>query len=350
MENEYLLKEMLEGYGVSGYEHTLSDKISSFFKEYADEIYKDKLGNIIIHKKGTSKNPIKIMLAAHMDEIGLMVKDIDKNGFIKFTNIGGVDQRTLLAQEVIIHGKEEVFGIIGTKPPHLQDPSERNESIKSEDLLIDVGLSYEKAKQIIEIGDTITIKRNMVSLKNNKVAGKALDDRAGILAMIHCFKELQNINHDADVYAVCTIQEEVGTRGAMVSAYEISPHIGIAIDVGFGSTPELSKDDTLDLGKGPGICIGANIHPNIHHRFQSIGKEYNIPYQVEISPGNSGTDARSIQIARCGVATGLLSIPLRYMHTSVETIDLSDIKYTARMLAYFISSLNGEDWEGFLCY
>ncbi|MCT4619506.1 MAG: M42 family metallopeptidase [Marinisporobacter sp.] len=350
MDIKGMLKEMIENPSVSGFECTMGNQIEAYLKDLTDDIKKDKLGNLITYKKGTSENPIKIMLAAHMDEIGLMVKDIDKNGFIKVTNIGGVDQRTLLAQEVIVHGRKDLFAVVATKAPHLQSAEERKSAVDIEDLLIDIGMTKEEAEKVISIGDPITIHRKMVPLLGDRVAGKALDDKAGIAAMITCFQELRKIKHQCDIYGVATVQEEVGTRGAMVSTFGVSPHIGIAVDVGFGRTPELSKDDTLELGKGPGITLGANIHPKIHHRLKEIAKEHNIPFQIELSPGNSGTDAQAIQITQSGVATGVLSIPLRYMHTSVETIDLSDIKNTGRLLAYFIASLDDEDLEGFLCF
>ncbi|MBF8983098.1 M42 family metallopeptidase [Lutibacter sp. B2] len=350
MKLEDKLKAMVEASGVSGFESSISDTIKSFFKDLSDETQVDPLGNLIFLKKGNADQPIKIMFAAHMDEIGLMVKDIDEFGFISFTNIGGVDTRTLPAQEVYIHGKKDVYGIIGAKPPHLQDAEDRKKTPKIEDMRIDVGMSKEDVENRISIGDSITIKRNLIPLQTNYFSSKALDDRAGILAMLHCFEILNNLSHKSDVYGVCTVQEEVGTKGAMVSTFEISPDIGIAVDVGFGSTPGLSKDDTISLGKGPGITLGANIHPKIHKRLLEISKEHNIPYQIELSPGNSGTDAQSMQITQAGVATGVISIPLRYMHTSVETINMDDIKNTGKLMAYFISSLDHEDLEEFLCF
>jgi putative aminopeptidase FrvX len=347
---EKILKEIVEGYGISGFEQPVANQIENHLKDFSDDIRKDKLGNLIAYKKGNAKNPIKIMLAAHMDEIGLMVKDIDQNGFVKFTNIGGIDQRTLLAQEIIIHGKKDIYGVIGAKPPHLQNAEERKHAIKIEDMFIDIGLSNVQAQEIISIGDPISIRRPMTKLQNQIITSKALDDRAGIGALIACFHELQKFNHQCDVYGVATVQEEVGTRGAMVSTFNIFPDIGIAIDVGFGRTPELAKEDTFELGKGAAIGLGANIHPKIHQRLVEIAKEYNIPYQIEVIPGVSGTDAWAMQVTQSGVATGLLSIPLRYMHTSVETIDMLDIKNTGKLLARFISSLDDEDLEGFLCF
>ena len=180
--------------------------------------------------------------------------------------------------------------------------------------------------------------------------GKSLDDKAGIGTMYECIKELSNINHEADIYFVATVQEEVGIRGALTSTYKINPDIGIAIDVGFGWTPELSKSDTIDMGKGPGITIGGNIHSGLRDNMVEIAKEYNIPFQYEIEPGPTGTDGRAMQITREGIPTLCLSIPLRYMHTSVEVIDMDDLKNTAKLLAFFVASISKENMEGLLCY
>jgi len=348
-------KEFLEALSnsstVSAYEYRINDTIMHAFEKYTDESMVDNLGNIIGLKKGKN-NPsnIKIMLAAHMDEIGLMVKFIEDNGFIRFTNIGGIDPRTILGQEIIVHGKKDLFGVIGSKPPHLQDVSEINKAIKMEDMIIDLGYSKKELEGIIDVGDPITIRRELKSLQGDRITGKALDNKAGIAAMYECAKLLKNINHEADIYYVSTVQEEVGTRGAFTSTYKINPDIGIAIDVGFGSTPELPKYDTLDMGKGAGITIGGNIHPGLREHLVEIAKEYNIPFQYEITPGPTGTDGRTIQITREGIPTLCLSIPLRYMHTSVEVVDMEDIKNTGKLLAFFIASISNENLEGLLCY
>lgn len=351
MDTKILLELLCNGKGISGYEQTLNNTIVSAFENYTDDIKVDKLGNIVALKKGLNyKNNIKIMLAAHMDEIGLMVKDIEDNGFIRFTNIGGLDPRTILGQEVIVHGKEDLFGVIGSKPPHLQDPSEHDKAIKMEDMTIDIGYPKEKVCQLVSIGDAITIRRKMLNLQGTRIAAKALDDRAGIAAIYQCAKELNKINHEADVYFVSTVQEEVSMAGAMTSTYNINPDIGIAIDVGFGTTPELNKANTIELGKGPGITLGGNIHPNLRKKIVNIAKEYNIPFQMEIDPGLTGTDARAMMLTREGIPSLVLSIPLRYMHTSVEVVDTVDIMNTAKLLAFFIASISEENLEGLLCY
>ncbi len=351
MDTKEFLTVLSNGSTVSGHEYRINDFILSVFEKYSDDAVVDDLGNIICLKKGenNSNNP-KIMLAAHMDEIGLMVKYIEKNGFIRFTNIGGIDPRTILGQEVIVHGKEDLFGVICSKPPHLQEVDEVNKAIKMEDMIIDLGYSKEELEDLISVGDVITIRRKFKALQGNRVVGKALDNKAGVAAMYECAKELVNINHEADVYFVSTVQEEVGVRGAFTSTYRINPDIGIAIDVGFGSTPELSKADTLDMGKGPGITIGGNIHPSLREHLVKVAKEYNIPFQYEISPGPTGTDGRAMQITKEGIPTLCLSIPLRYMHTSVETIDMIDVKNTGKLLAFFIASISNENLEGLLCY
>lgn len=344
------IQAMVEAPGLSGFESAVSKVIEEYFKPYSDDIVRDKLGNLITLKKGNVGDRKKIMLAAHMDEIGLIVKKIDENGFIKFSTIGGIDQRTLLTQEVIIHGKKDLFGIIGNKPPHILSEDEKKKSIKIEDMLIDVGLTKEEAGKFIAIGDPISFKRKMISLQGDCVSSKALDDRAGVAVMYECLKELNKMNHDCDVYVVATVQEEVGLRGAITSTYGIFPDIGIAIDVGFAHTPELPKNEFSELGKGPAIGFGANIHPKVNKGLLTAAKEYNLPYQQEFYAGATGTDAWAIQVTQSGVATGLISIPLRYMHTSVEVVDLNDIKYAGKILANYIVSLNHVDLEELLCY
>ncbi len=353
-EGEDLLKEfiqsMVETSGLSGFESKISLVIEDYFRPLSDDIRRDKLGNLIILKKGNMGKKKKIYLAAHMDEIGLMVKQVDEKGFIKFTTVGGVDQRTLLTQEVVVHGKKDILGIIGNKPPHLLKDEDKKKAVKMEDMLIDVGLPREEVLEIVSVGDPISFRRKMITLENDRISSKSLDDRAGVAVMYECIKELNKMNHDCDVFAVATVQEEVGLRGAITSTYNIFPDIGIAIDVGFAHTPELSKDEYSELGKGPGIGFGANIHPKVHEGLIKTAKEYNLPHQEEFYTGATGTDAWAIQVTQSGVATGLISIPLRYMHTSVEVIDINDIKNAGKILANYIVSLNSVDLEEMLCY
>jgi endoglucanase len=350
METKDLLEMLSNGNGVSGFEFNLRNEIINAFEQYTDSVQLDKLGNIIAHKKGSGNGAVKILMAAHMDEIGFMVKDIDKKGFIHFTNIGGIDPRTILAQEVIIHGKEEVLGVIGSKPPHLQDSSEQEKSIKMEDMIIDTGYEKEDLGKLVSIGDSITVSRRMVNLMNGRVSGKAMDDRAGVAALYETMMELKGINHYADVYFVATIQEEITMAGALTASYGINPDIGIAVDVGFGRTPELNNSNSIEMGKGPGITLGGNIHPGLRKRLVKVASDYNVPIQTDVRPGPTGTDARAMQITREGIPALVLSIPLRYMHTSVEVLDLKDVSYTAKLLAFFSASIKEDEMEGLLCF
>jgi len=334
--------------GVSGYEDSIASLVMERFSALTDEVRCDSIGNVYALKKGNHKRS-KIMLAAHMDEIGLMVKKIDDGGFLRFTSIGGIDQRTLLSQEVVVYGRQAIPGVIGSLPPHLLQNGDSDQAVKMEEMAIDVGLSAAKVKEVIQVGDVITLRRETVPLLNNVMAGKSLDDRAGVVVMMVCLEELSRLKHSHDVLAVATTQEEVGSRGALTSAYTLNPDLAVAIDVTHGSTPDTKGQVTIELGKGPAVAIGPNIHPAIYRHFSETAQEHRLPFQIEPTPGNSGTDAWAIQVTQAGIPTGLISIPLRYMHTSVETLDLQDVLNSGKLLAHFIASLP-DDLEGFLCY
>lgn len=336
------------GSGVSGYESSIASLVMERFKTITDEVHCDTFGNVYALKKGNSQRA-KLMLTAHMDEIGLIVNKIDPRGFLSFTSIGGVDQRTLLSQEVHVHGLQTIPGIIGSLPPHLLQNGDSDQAVKMEDMTIDVGLSFEKIKEVIQIGDVITLRQETYPLLNNVIAGKSLDDRAGVVVLMVCLEELAHLKHSHDVIAVATTQEEVGIRGAFTSAYTLNPDLAVAIDVTHASTPDTKGQTTIDLSKGPAVALGPNIHPAIYRHFSETAQEHRLPIQLEPLPGASGTDAWAIQVSQAGIPTGLLSIPLRYMHTTVETLDLQDVLNSGKLLAHFISSLP-DDLEGFLCY
>lgn len=350
MDTKEFLRQMVESTGVSGYETPVAGIIQKVFAEIADEVTTDILGNVIAVKKGEGEQNVKVMLASHMDEIGLMVTKVDDRGFLSFTSIGGVDQRTLVSQEVRVHGKRDLLGIIGMKPPHLVTPEELNAAIKMQDMVIDLGLSVEEVRSLVEVGDLVTVSRSFIQLSGDFAAAKAMDDRAAVAVMYECLKELRRLRHRADVYAVSTVQEEVGARGALVSTYHIQPDIGIAIDVCHGEMPGVPEQDTAPLGKGPNLAFGANIHSKVFDRLVEVAKEQSIPFTTDPVPGPTGTDAWVMQVTRAGVPTALVSLPLRYMHTSVETLSMSDVKMAGRLLAHFTASIDREFVEGMLCY
>lgn len=351
MDVKELFRSLSEASGISGYEQAVAQPIRDACR-WADDIKTDKLGNLIMLRKGQGTEPRpRIMLAAHMDEIGLITTKIEKNGFLRFSTIGGFDQRVLLSQEVVVHGKKPLTGVIGAKPPHIQARGEQAQAVKMEDLFIDLGFeTKEQVEELVRVGDLVTIKREVVDLQGSLMTGKAFDDRAGVASIFECFKVLAALQHNADVYGVATVQEEVGLRGAITSTYGIVPDIGIAIDVGFGDQPGLQENETIKLGKGPGIALGPHVHPKVHKRMVETAREWNIPFSLDPSPYPGGTDTYAIQVTRAGVATILLSVPLRYMHTPIETLDYEDVKRTGRLMAMFIAGIDNEFVEGLRCF
>lgn len=342
METTELLKQLTEARGPSGYEAEVRGIVRDLFAPYADEIREDTLGSVIAVKRGDGPEPRpSIMLAGHIDEIGLMVTKIEK-GFLSLTEVGGFDNRVLLGQEVVVHGRRELPGVIVSVPPHFTDPSERDKPVPMDKLYVDVGLPPERVEKLVRVGDLITMHRRYTELGSGWAAAKSMDDRTAVAAMVICLKELARVRHSWDVYAVATAQEEVGTRGAMTSAFGLTPTIGVAIDVTFGQQPGVSEAESIKMNKGPGITFGPNIHPKIFDGLVAAAKALELPYQIEPDPGPTGTDARAIQVSHEGIPTGLLGIPLRYMHTSVETVVLKDVERTGRLLAGFIGRLDAE--------
>lgn len=353
MEIASFLKELSDAPGVSGYEAALRQIISRTYAQWADKVSEDTLGSVIALKQGTGPEPRRsIMLAGHMDEIGLIVTQLD-GAFLRFYQVGGIDRRTLLGQEVVVHGKKDLPGIIGSRPPHVLSAEARSKPVPWDEMFIDVGLSEARLSELVQVGDLITIKRDMVKLAGGRLSGKALDDRAAVAAIGHCLELLHGMRHEWDVYAVATVQEETGLIGAKTSAYGLAPDIAIAIDVGFGEMPGQSDMESIEMDGGPSIALGANIHPLMHERLVEVAKTFEIKHQIEPIPGPTGTDAWAIQVTRQGIPTALLSIPLRYMHTSVETAVEADIARTGRLMARFIGSLDddyaaqlGLNWGG----
>lgn len=352
MDLKATLEEMMRRPGVSGYEGEVASYVGSVYQQYCRDVKLDPLGNIIGFRpgEGDGKHP-KVMMAAHTDQIGLIVTEIEEHGFLRFTAVGGIDPRTLVGQEVRVYTRSGMkLGVIGSKPPHLQEADEQKKAAKMDELYIDVGLAPEEAKEQVRPGDLVVIKRDLVSLQDEKVAGLTFDDRAGVLCIMACLDELTRMRHQADVYAVGTVQEEVGVRGALTSTYGIVPDVGIAIDVTFADIQGLPEGENNPLDAGPAIGIGPHVHPKIHEKFVEVAKNLDIKWQLDPSPSPYGTDAASIQIARSGIPTILISLPLRYMHTSVEVISLRDVKLTGRLLAGFITVLDTQFVEGLTCF
>jgi len=339
------LKAITEASGISGYEHEIRAIVRDQFGQYCDEVQEDAMGNIRGVRHGKT-GAHRILLAGHMDEIGLIVKKIDGD-VLRFTQVGGFDVRVLPGQPVLLRGRDPASGapmslpgVIGMRPPHVVSAEERDKVVPMDELFIDVGLAADRLADYVHVGDLATMRRGYVELRNGLVASKAMDDRAGVAAIFEALKTLSGLRHDWEVYGVATVQEEVGLRGAQTSGFSVCPDLAIAIDVDFARTPELPETGTVEVDKGPGIACGPNIHPLMYQRLVDTATNHEIPYQLDPIPGASGTDAWALQVAREGIPTGLLGLPLRYMHTSSETLSMRDVERCGRLMACFIAELD----------
>ena len=338
-----LLRKLSEAYGPPGYEDEVRQIMIKELEKVADEVYVDNLGNVIAVHKGN--NP-KIMLAAHMDEVALLITHIDKNGFLRFHVLGGIDPRVLYSQEVVIKTENEaVHGYIGAKPPHLLKPEERKKVPDIDQLFIDIGASSkeEVEKLGVSVGSTATFVPRFKELKNNRVMGKAFDDRAGCTALIEVMRKIRN--SPCTVYGVATVQEEVGLRGARTATWQVEPDIGLAIEGTTASdTPGTPEHLTsTKVGWGPAITIADKsmvTHPKILRRLIEIAKKNNIPFQFKRTV-SGGTDAGSIHLTKKGIPAGVVSVPCRYIHSPLSILDLNDLENAIRLVDAFVRSYEG---------
>jgi putative aminopeptidase FrvX len=334
-----LLKKLSEMSAVSGNEKFMWEFLHNSFKSFCDTVEIDRFGNVIGLMKGL--NPTKkIMVMSHYDEIGFLVKSIDEKGFVRFTNVGGIDPKILLAQEVTIHGKEDIFGVIGAKPPHLLDEEETKKAPEIKNLYIDAGMNKEEIEKNISIGDFISFKPKFFDLSSQIVSSKSLDNRSSVVSMLVAMERLSFSKHEQDIYFVASVQEEVFLAGAITASFNIDPDISVVLDVCSGDTPEAPKEKTSFLGKGPVIGVGPILNKTLTRELINTAKEENIPYQIGVEPGGTGTDANATQVSRCGIPTILISIPLRYMHTFVETISKKDVKNVGILVASYALTID----------
>ena len=329
------LKSLVSVIGPSGFEEDAVSLWKKRTEKFSQNIKIDVNGNCIASLNEGAD--IRIMLAGHIDEIGFMIKYIDKDGFLYFSPIGGIDLHLISGQRVKIKTKSgEILGVIGKKPVHLMEDKEKKEVGNIENFWIDIGAGSEKeALSKISIGDVAVIAVDFDNLEGDNVVAKSFDDKCGAFVVSEVIKNLADEKFSASVYGVATVQEEIGLRGAKTSAYGVSPDIGVAVDVTFATDhPDMDKKKSGDikLGFGPVIARGPNIHPEIFRLLIETAKKENIPYQIEAIPRSTGTDANVIQLTKSGVKTGLISIPLRYMHTPVEVINLKDLENASKLI------------------
>lgn len=334
------LKELISEPGLSGHEGPVRSRIETTWEPLTDELHISRLGSLHGLQKGTAPKPrSSILLATHMDAIGLMVSHI-VDGFLHLTEIGGIDPRVLPGQLVTIHGREDIPGVIVQPPAHLLPPKAGNGPVSLEHLLVDTGLLPREVARKVRIGDLVSFAQEPIQLGSEILAGHTLDNRVSVTALTHCLDELSGRAHAWDVWAVATAQEEETLGGALTSAYELNPTLAMAIDVTFAKGPGTPDHQAYPLGKGITLGWGPNIHPGLHQACKMIADRLEIPYLLEPLPRHSGTDAYALQVARGGIPTMVISIPLRYMHTPVEMVSMKDILRTGRLLAEFVCSLD----------
>lgn len=329
--------------GISGFEYTIAEDIKSLLGDFCDEIYTDVMGNIVGIFKCHKENAKKVMIEAHIDGIGLMVKDIDEKGFISFVPIGGIDSGVLPYTEVTVCGKKNLYGVIAAKNPIVLEDSEQDKKYPLADLVIDVGMKAEDVKKYVSIGDMITFHSGAQKLSNKVFSGKYFDDRAGLITLLLALRQLKNTLLDFDVYILAATSEEVGLRGAKTGAYAIDPDCAVVVDVCHGKTPDSGSESTFELGSGAVISKGPNIHPYLSNLAEKIAKKEKISFSVDVDGGDTGTDAWAVQVTKCGIPTLLLSIPLRYMHTTIETLSYDDIEAIGNLIAAILKNLDLEE-------
>jgi putative aminopeptidase FrvX len=329
----------------TGYEEEATRVWREEAGKFADRTWVDLHGNAfaVVNEGGSPR----IMLAGHADEIGLQIGYVNNEGYLFFAGLGGWDPQILPGQRVRIKTDAGiVLGVIGRKPIHLLDADERKKVVKLDDLWIDIGAKdKDEALGLVAIGDAAVLDYDFTELRNGLVVGRGLDDRVGAFTILEAARLAKGLNPKAAIYAVATVQEEIGVRGATTAAYGIDPKVGIAVDVGFSTdTPSLDSEKKrigeADMGKGPIITRGPNINPKLFSLFKATAAANDIPYQAKGYPRPTGTDARAIQITRAGVAAGLVGLPSRYMHSPSEIVHLDDIENAAKLIAHTIAVID----------
>jgi endoglucanase len=345
-----LLARFSEAHGTSGYEDAVRALVVREFKKLVDQVEITPLGSVIGFKRasaggGRLPQPIpRVLVEAHMDEIGLIVTAIQE-GFIRFDEVGTFDPRVLPSQNVLVHGVRPLPGVIGSRPPHVLSAHERSESLPLRDLFVDVGLAPVQVHALVRPGDFITLDRKVMLLQNGHYAGKAFDDRASLVALVEMLRQLQGFSTAWDIYAVANVNEEESPNyvGALTSTFRLEPQLAIALDVTHAQQPGTSGDEMPRLGQGPSIARGANVHPLVFEKLRQAAVRENIPHQISVYGDDTETNAWMMQVTGAGVPSGLVEIPLRYMHTSVETIQLDDVARTAELLRVLVAGLTLED-------
>lgn len=339
------LKEMLTALcplpGPSGFERPVALKAAELIRPLVDQVEIDQMGNLIGVRRCGKENARRVLLDAHLDEIGLIVIG-SENGFLRFRTIGGVDPRMLPDREITILTNPPLFGVVACLPPHVLKDGDADRSAPITELFIDTGLTQEQVESLIPAGTPCVFRDGCFELGDHQMCGKSMDDRACFITLIRALQILKDKTLDVDLYILGSVREEVSHGGAATAAYAIAPDCCVAVDVTHGKTPDSPKDRTSELGGGPAIGVGPNMTRWMTERMFAKASEASISVQYEVMAGASGTNGWDLQIAREGIATSVLSLPLKYMHSPVETLDLNDMEAVAQLLSEFVCGIGEE--------
>ena len=344
------LEQLLDAPSPSGYEQPAQRVFREYVAPYCDELTTDVMGNVFARVAGKGKDLPRVMIVGHTDEIGLQVKYIDDKGFLYFAAVGGVDAHLTPGKRVNIHtAAGPLAGVIGKKPIHLMDNKDRETVVKLESQYIDIGANDKKeAQKLVRVGDAVTFESSFTRLQGDRVASRGFDDKAGcfVVAEVLRLVKASGKKLHVDLYGVSSVQEEIGLRGGTTSCYTINPDVGICVEVDFATDqPDVEKkhNGEVALGKGPILARGANINPPLFELLSTAAEKEKIAIQHTASPRATGTDANVMQISRNGVATALVKIPLRYMHTSVETVSLGDLEDAAKLIVAALGRITSKE-------
>ena len=341
MDYQQILGRLCALPGPSGFEGPVAQAAAELLRPLMDEVHVDRMGSVVGVRRCGRENAPKLLLDAHLDEIGFLVTGHEE-GFLRFAPLGGVDPRMLPDRELTILTQPPMVGVVACMPPHVQSREDMDQSQPIKELYIDVGLSQEEAERRIPVGTPAVYRTGCAPLGKNLFCGKALDDRACFAILLDAAEQLKGEELDVDLYILGSTQEETHSTGAITAAYGIVPDLCVAVDVTHGDSPDAPKDKTFKLGGGPVIGVGPNCTRWMSRRLGVKAKELEMDVQMEVMAGHSGTNGWDLQISREGVATAVLSLPLRYMHTPVETAHRDDLTDTARLLAAFIRGIGEE--------
>lgn len=338
-----ILETLCAAGGPSGFETNVASIAAELMRPVVSEVSFDRLGNVIGVRRCGQKNARRLLLDAHLDEIGLIVTGIEE-GFLRFASIGGVDPRMLPARELTILTKPEpLFGVVACLPPHVQTAADHDKSVSIEDLRVDVGMTQAEAERAIPIGTPMVYRESCFRLTGDQVCGKAMDDRSCFAVLLRTAELLAETELDVDLYIMGSTREEVSGTGAIVGTNGINPDWCVATDVTFGITPGLSEDEVpCKLHSGPAIGVGPNMTRSLTERMTEKAKERGIPFQLEVMEGHTGTNGWHMQTCLEGIPTSVVSLPLKYMHSPIEVVSLEDMEHMARLLAAFVRDMGKE--------